>query len=101
MSIAILRPVFEPPQLFQRCFDPVIRAELSGCNARYRRFTEVFLVDVLDIDATLCCPCHQPPTDILWAIVDPDNLRFPTPLDNLVQVAHDPFSGQRKVHLDA
>ncbi len=50
-------------------------------------------LDVLDVDAHPLCPYHQLAADIFWAVINPNNQRFPAPLDDPFQAAHHPLSG--------
>ena len=58
-------------------------------------------LDVLDGDLPFFGPFHQLATDVFGAVVDPYGAGFPSPLDDPVQAANDPFGGQGKVHLNA
>ena len=51
-------------------------------------------LDVFKPNAVFLSPRHQGPADIFWAVVDTYGLGFSAPLDDLVQAAHDAFSGQ-------
>ena len=54
----------------------------------------IVTLDVFKPNAVFLSPGHQGPTDIFWAVVDTYGLGFSAPLDDLVQAAHDAFSGQ-------
>ena len=58
-------------------------------------------LDVLDMNAHLFSPCHQLAADIFRAVINPNNQRPASPLDDPVQTTHHPSGGQREVHLDA
>ena len=51
-------------------------------------------LDILDVNPHFLCPCLKFSTDVFWAIIDPDNQRFPAPFNDLVQAAHHPLGGQ-------
>ena len=59
-------------------------------------------LDIFEPNIAFLSPSHQFPTDpTLSAGSEWNCLRFAAPFDDLVQAAHNPFSGQREVDLDA
>jgi len=58
-------------------------------------------LDVLDGNALFISLFQQLTTDILRPIIDPNGSRSPTPFNDPIKAANDPFGWQRKIDLDA
>ena len=58
-------------------------------------------LDVFKPDVALLGPSHQRATDIFRTVLDTYRLRLTAPFNDLVRAAHNPFSRQREVGLDA